>query len=207
MGVILLMLSTMQRTHGAELPEKEARGQSLRQADPCCDPEPQLSMRIQVTYFLGPLINERQTETFSKQVQHGIDEGAKVVLRGNADGNVASPTVFADVKPDLWIAQNEMFGPAVCVLCFVTEEEGVQMANNSPYGLSGAIHTRDVEHGAELAKHIESGMVQAARVCHFIVVRKQERPARDQVSCGVLQKSAQDCGSCYTSKKTVSSSP
>jgi len=108
---------------------------------------------------LGPLINQRQTETFEKQVQRGIDEGAKVALRGKVEGTVVSPTVFADVKPNMWVAQNEMFGPAVCVIPFDTEEEGVQIANNSRYGLSGAIHTRDVEHGAELAKRIESGMV------------------------------------------------
>lgn len=108
---------------------------------------------------LGPLNSPRQTENYLKQVQRGIDEGATVALQGKAEGNVVSPTIFADVKPDMWIAQNEMFGPAVCVLPFDTEEEGVSIANNSPYGLSGAIHTRDAEHGSELAKQIESGMV------------------------------------------------
>ncbi|MGA8311383.1 MAG: aldehyde dehydrogenase family protein [Terriglobales bacterium] len=108
---------------------------------------------------LGPLNSPRQTENYLKQVQRGIDEGAAVALQGKAEGNVVSPTIFADVKPDMWIAQNEMFGPAVCVLPFDTEEEGVRIANNSPYGLSGAIHTRDAEHGSELAKQIESGMV------------------------------------------------
>ena len=108
---------------------------------------------------LGPLINQRQTETFAKQVQRGIDEGAKVALRGKAEGNVVSPTVFADVKPSMWIAQNEMFGPAVCVIPFDTPQDAIGIANDSPYGLSGAIHTKDVEYGAELAKQIESGMV------------------------------------------------
>jgi aldehyde dehydrogenase (NAD+) len=108
---------------------------------------------------LGPLINRRQAETFSKQVQKGMDEGARTVLRGEVEGNVASPTVFADVKPDMWIAQNEMFGPAVCVMPFDTPEDAIRIANDSPYGLSGAIHTKDVEYGAELAKQIESGMV------------------------------------------------
>jgi vanillin dehydrogenase len=108
---------------------------------------------------LGPLINQRQTETFLKQVQRGIDEGAKVALRGKVEGNVASPTVFADVKPNMWIAQNELFGPAVCVMPFDAPEEAVRIANDSPYGLSGAIHTKDAERGAELAKQIDSGMV------------------------------------------------
>jgi vanillin dehydrogenase len=108
---------------------------------------------------LGPLINQRQAETFSRQVQKGVDEGARTVLRGKMDGNVASPTIFADVKPDMWIAQNEMFGPAVCVMPFDTPQDAIRIANDSPYGLSGAIHTQDVEYGAELAKQIESGMV------------------------------------------------
>ncbi len=88
-----------------------------------------------------------------------MDEGTRVVLQSQANGNVASPTVFADVKPKMWIAQNEMFGPAVCLMPFDTPEEGICMANDSPYGLSGAIFTQDVEYGAELAKQIESGMV------------------------------------------------
>ncbi len=108
---------------------------------------------------LGPLINQRQTETFMKQVQRGIDEGAKVVLRGKVEGNLATPTVFADVRPNMWIAQNELFGPAVCLIPFDTPEEAIRIANDSPYGLSGAIHTRDAEYGAELAKQIDSGMV------------------------------------------------
>jgi acyl-CoA reductase-like NAD-dependent aldehyde dehydrogenase len=108
---------------------------------------------------LGPLINRRQAETFAKQVQKGIDEGARTVLRGKVEGNVASPTIFADVKPEMWIAQNEIFGPAVCVIPFDTPQDAIRIANDSPYGLSGAIHTQDAEYGAELAKQIESGMV------------------------------------------------
>ncbi|HEY1271915.1 MAG TPA: aldehyde dehydrogenase family protein [Terriglobales bacterium] len=108
---------------------------------------------------LGPLISRRQSEGFAKQVQRGIDEGARAALRGKVEGNMASPTVFADVRPDMWIARNEMFGPAVCVMPFETEDQAIQIANDSAYGLSGAIHTRDAERGAELAKRIESGMV------------------------------------------------
>ncbi len=108
---------------------------------------------------LGPLMNLHQAEVFMKQVQRGVDEGARVVLEGKLEGNVASPTVFADVKPHMWIAQNEMFGPAVCVMPFDTAEEALEIANDSAYGLSGAIHTQDAERGAELAKRFDSGMV------------------------------------------------
>lgn len=108
---------------------------------------------------LGPLINDRHAQMFARQVQRGIDEGAKAVLHGTVEGTLASPTVFADVKSNMWVAQNEMFGPAVCVMPFDTEEEALRIANDSPYGLSGAIHTKDAEHGAELAKQVDSGMV------------------------------------------------
>jgi aldehyde dehydrogenase (NAD+) len=108
---------------------------------------------------LGPLMNKAQTETLSKQIQKGIAEGARPVLQGKVEGNLVSPTIFADVKPNMSIAQDEMFGPAVCVMPFDTPEEALRIANDSAYGLSGAIHTKDVEYGEELAKQIDSGMI------------------------------------------------
>ncbi|NDQ56123.1 MAG: aldehyde dehydrogenase family protein [Acidipila sp.] len=108
---------------------------------------------------IGPLINKTQAETLARQIQQGVASGARVALQGKVEGNLASPTIFADVKPEMYVAQNEMFGPAVCVMAFDTTEEAIEIANRSAYGLSGAIHTRDVEFGAELAKRIDSGAV------------------------------------------------
>jgi acyl-CoA reductase-like NAD-dependent aldehyde dehydrogenase len=108
---------------------------------------------------IGPLINRAQVDTLSLQIQTAVDEGARVVLRGKREGNVISPTIFADVRPDMAIARHEMFGPAVCVIPFDSAEEAIRIANDSPYGLSGAIHTKNVEQGAEWAKQIDSGMV------------------------------------------------
>jgi aldehyde dehydrogenase (NAD+) len=108
---------------------------------------------------LGPLINKTQADTLARQIQKGADEGARVALKGKVDGNLVSPTIFADVHSDMSIAQNEMFGPAVCVMPFETAEEAVQIANQSAFGLSGAIHTKNVEYGAELAKQIDSGAI------------------------------------------------
>jgi len=108
---------------------------------------------------IGPLINQNQATTLSKQIEKAVEEGAKVALRGKVEGNLVSPTIFADVKPNMAIAQNEMFGPAVCVMPFDSEEEAIRIANESAFGLSGAIHTSDVEAGAELAKQIDSGMI------------------------------------------------
>jgi aldehyde dehydrogenase (NAD+) len=108
---------------------------------------------------LGPLMNKTQVDTLSRQIQKGVAEGARVALEGKINGNLASPTIFADVKSTMSIAQDEMFGPAVCVMPFETTEEAIRIANDSAFGLSGAIHTKDVEYGAELAKRIDSGMV------------------------------------------------
>ena len=108
---------------------------------------------------LGPLMNKAQVDTLAKQIQKGTDEGARVALRGKTVGNLVSPTIFADVHSDMSIAQDEMFGPAVCVMPFETAEEAVRIANQSAFGLSGAIHTRDAEYGAELAKQIDSGAI------------------------------------------------
>jgi len=101
---------------------------------------------------LGPLMNQRQTDTFMKQVQRGIDEGAKVVLpkqsrgqRSLADGVRRREVQHVDS------AQRD-FGPAVCLMPFDTPEDGIRMANDSPYGLSGAVFTRDVEYGAEFSQ-------------------------------------------------------
>ncbi len=108
---------------------------------------------------LGPLMNKTQADTLSKQIQKGIAEGARPVLQGKMEGNLASPTIFADVKSTMSVAQDEMFGPAVCVMPFDSTEEAIRIANDSAFGLSGAIHTKDVEYGAELAKQIDTGMV------------------------------------------------
>ena len=108
---------------------------------------------------LGPLINKAQAETLTRQIQKGTDEGARIALKGKVDGNLVSPTIFADVHSQMSIAQNEMFGPAVCVMPFETAEEAVEIANQSAFGLSGAIHTKNVEYGAELAKQIDSGAI------------------------------------------------
>jgi aldehyde dehydrogenase (NAD+) len=108
---------------------------------------------------IGPLMNSHQVRAYAQQIQKGIDEGASAVLKGEIDGNLASPTVFADVRPEMWVAQNEIFGPAVCLIPFDTPAEAIGIANDSAFGLSGAIHTRDAERGAELAKEIDSGMI------------------------------------------------
>ncbi|WP_243866408.1 aldehyde dehydrogenase family protein [Actinophytocola oryzae] len=109
--------------------------------------------------ILGPLINQKQADTLAAQVEQGIAEGAKPLLRGEVDGTLCHPTVLADVTPAMSVAQQELFGPVVCLMPFDTEDEAVAMANDTPFGLSGAVHTSDLDHGVELAKRINTGMV------------------------------------------------
>jgi acyl-CoA reductase-like NAD-dependent aldehyde dehydrogenase len=125
-----------------------ARVSALRTGDPR-DPQTEI----------GPLINRKQVETFTEQIQKGIDEGATIALRGTVTNNLVSPTIFSGVRDDMWLSQNELFGPAVSVMPFETPQDAVRIANNAPFGLTGAIITRNVEVGAELAKEIDSGMI------------------------------------------------
>ena len=113
--------------------------------------------------ILGPLINQRQADRLADQVEQGIAEGAQVLLRGGvrdtAKGTLFHPTVLAGVTPEMSVMQEELFGPVACLMPFDTEDEAVEIANDTRFGLSGAIHTADLDKGVELAKRIHTGMV------------------------------------------------
>lgn len=109
--------------------------------------------------ILGPLINQKQADTLAAQVEEGIADGARPVLRGEVNGTLFHPTVLADVTSDMSVAQQELFGPVACLMPFETEDEAVAIANNTQFGLSGAIHTGNLDHGVELAKRINTGMI------------------------------------------------
>lgn len=109
--------------------------------------------------LIGPVINERQAEHLRKAIEKGIAEGAVPLIKGEIKENLVEPTILTDVQPDMSIAQEELFGPVVCVMPFQTEEEAIKIANDTTFGLSGAVHTGNVERGVEIAKQIESGMI------------------------------------------------
>jgi vanillin dehydrogenase len=109
--------------------------------------------------ILGPLINQTQADTLTAQVEQGIAEGARPLLRGEVNGTLFHPTVLADVSPEMSVAQEELFGPVACLMPFDNEDEAVAIANDTRFGLSGAIHTKDLDHAVELAKRINTGMV------------------------------------------------
>lgn len=109
--------------------------------------------------IIGPVVNERQANNLQAMIDKGIEEGATVVLQGNISGNMVEPTILKDVTPNMTIAQDELFGPVVCVMAFETEDDAIAIANDTKFGLSGAVHTSNLEKGVELAKKIHTGMI------------------------------------------------
>jgi vanillin dehydrogenase len=108
---------------------------------------------------IGPLINARQVVTLDAQVERAIADGARPLLRGTPSGNLFPPVILAGVSSEMAIARYELFGPVVCLMRFDTEEQALEMVNDTPYGLSGAVHTRDIERGVAFAQKIDSGMI------------------------------------------------
>src|SRR5438874_18563 len=112
----------------------------------------------------GPLISARQRETVLGYIKKGVDEGAKVAVGGKrpehlAKGYYVEPTIFVDVKNNMTIAQEEIFGPVLCVLRYKTIDDAIRMANDSIYGLGGAVWSRDKEKALVVAKQMRTGTV------------------------------------------------
>jgi aldehyde dehydrogenase (NAD+) len=114
---------------------------------------------------IGPVISETQYNKIQTLIQKGIDEGAKLVAGGTGKpkglekGYFVKPTVFADVNNKMDIARTEIFGPVLSVMPFETEEEAIQIANDTPYGLTNYIQTQDKEKVKRVARKLRSGMV------------------------------------------------
>ncbi|MFJ3496060.1 aldehyde dehydrogenase family protein [Streptomyces sp. NPDC086091] len=107
---------------------------------------------------IGPVINSSQAESLTGVAEQAVAEGATVLLRGGTEGNLVEPSVFADLPADSALLQQEVFGPIVFLTTFDGEEEAVRLVNDSPYGLSGAVHTGNVERGVAFARQIVTGM-------------------------------------------------
>ncbi len=108
---------------------------------------------------IGPLINASQAGAVEAQVAEAIDGGATALLRGRTEGTLMEPSVLTGLPADAPILESEIFGPVVLVIPFEGEDEAVRIANATPFGLSGAVHTGDVERGVRVAKRIDCGMV------------------------------------------------
>ena len=114
---------------------------------------------------MGPLANRRQFDKVQAMIQTGIDEGARLVCGGvgmpdgAGKGYFVKPTVFSDVTNDMRIAREEIFGPVLCILPYDTEDEAVEIANDSDYGLSGYVSSADSDHALAVAAQLRTGNV------------------------------------------------
>lgn len=109
--------------------------------------------------LVGPLIDEKAVNRILKSIEASVSKGAKIEVGGQSDGNVLEPTVITNVKNDFPIARDEIFGPVAPLISFKTVEEALAMANEYDFGLSGALHTSNVEKGTQIARQITTGMI------------------------------------------------
>jgi len=108
---------------------------------------------------VGPIINESQRDQILEYVEQTVDEGATLEAGGEADGLVVEPTVLGDATNDMAAACNEHFGPVAPVIPVASDEEAIELANDSEHGLSGSVFAGDVGRGRDIADGIETGMI------------------------------------------------
>ncbi|MEM7070566.1 MAG: aldehyde dehydrogenase family protein [Pseudomonadota bacterium] len=114
----------------------------------------------------GPVVSETQFNKIQTLIQKGIDEGAKLVAGGAGkpentnQGYYVRPTIFADVRNDMTIAREEIFGPVLSIIPFDSEDEAVEIANDTIYGLTNYVQSGDAQKRHRVAKKLRSGMVE-----------------------------------------------
>ena len=114
---------------------------------------------------MGPVANKTQYERIQALIQKGIDEGAELVCGGTGKpdgletGCYVKPTVFGNVRNDMTIAREEIFGPVLAILPYQTEEEAIALANDSEYGLSGCVYSGDLDHAIAVGSKLRTGQV------------------------------------------------
>ena len=114
---------------------------------------------------MGPLAGKSQFQKVQLLIEKGIEEGAKLITgglgrpQGMDRGYFVRPTIFAEVRNDMTIAREEIFGPVLCIIPYDDEDDAVRIANDTPYGLSGYVTSSDMERARRVAKRIRSGNV------------------------------------------------
>ena len=111
--------------------------------------------------IIGPLINDKQAVKVKEQIDDAVAKGAKIELGGKVNGRFVEPTILTGVTPDMKVYQDETFGPVAPVIPFRTDAEAIAIANDTEYGLSSGVITRDEQRGLAIARQLETGM------CHI----------------------------------------
>jgi aldehyde dehydrogenase (NAD+) len=111
--------------------------------------------------IIGPLINDRQAAKVKEQIEDAVARGARVVLGGRVNGRFVEPTILVGVTPDMKVYREETFGPVAPVIPFASDDQAVALANDTEYGLSSGVITRDEQRALAIARRLETGM------CHI----------------------------------------
>ena len=110
---------------------------------------------------IGPLINDKQAAKVKEQIDDALEKGARLELGGGVNGRFVEPTILTGVTPEMKLYQEETFGPVVPVIPFRTDAEAIAIANDTEYGLSSGVITRNENRGLAIAEKLETGM------CHI----------------------------------------
>ncbi len=115
------------------------------------------------TTQMGPLISKAQMEKVQRYIQTGLDEGARLLCGGKTPANKTTgfylePTIFTDTKPEMKIVQEEIFGPVLVIQRFSDEKEAIRLANDTVYGLAGAVFTNDVAKAHRVIRKLRAGI-------------------------------------------------
>ena len=113
------------------------------------------------TTMIGPVVSDAARERILELIEDARAKGAEVLAGGDADGTLITPTVLADVTPEMRIYEEESFGPVVTIVPVSGTEEAIETANDTEYGLSAAVFSEDVDRAMDVARRIESG------ICHI----------------------------------------
>lgn len=153
---------------------------------------------------MGALVSKGHLETVDNYVQIGLEEGAKLAyggkkVEGLEEGNFYEPTVLYDVDNKMRVAQEEIFGPVPVIIPFKTEEEAIEIANDSIYGLAGVVWTNDLRRSQRVTSSIDSGLLWVN--CWY--VRDLRTPFGGSKASGIGREGGRNSFEFYTEAKTI----
>lgn len=152
--------------------------------------------------FQGPQVSQLQYDRIMGYIKSGKEEGATIVTGGERHGTrgyFIQPTIFSDVRPDMKIMQEEIFGPVCAITKFKDEEEAIKMGNNTSYGLAAAVHTNTVNTAIRVSNVLKAGTVWVN--CYNLI--RHETPFGGYKQSGIGRELGEEALACYTETKTV----